>query len=170
MLEEKCNIWDKHDQGEIVCITTNGYVKTNGQVVMGRGVALQAAKRFPGLAIRTGGYIKAQGYANVVFDETARLVIFPVKPDGGVSLNGKNVVSHQRHRFPDGAWVPGWAMAAHPSIIRRSLERLDRIRRAEKWERVYLPRPGCGAGELDWETQVKPICEPYGDWLVIVTL
>ena len=33
---------------------------------------------------------------------------------------------------------------------------------------IVLPRPGCGAGELDWETQVKPLCAEYGDWLWVI--
>jgi hypothetical protein len=96
-----------------------------------------------------------------------RLLAFPVKPSHGTS-NIFNVVQHLRWRYPDGVRVPGWALKADLEIIDRSLGQLNFLRDIYEIEEVYLPRPGCGAGGLDWETQVRPLCEKFGDWLVIV--
>ena len=60
-------------------------------------------------------------------------------------------------------------MKADPRIIARSLRELWQLFACCGWERVYLPRPGCGAGELDWETEVKPLCAQYDDWLAVVS-
>jgi hypothetical protein len=169
MLEERCDVWDRYKRGEIICVTTNGYVKRNGEAVMGRGIARGAKNKFPGLAKRIGSSIRQHGPSVTFFDHQARVVIFPVKLEEGVS-DGENVVAHYKETFPAGYRVPGWAMVADLGLIARSLISLDSLRLGMGWEKVYLPRPGCGAGELDWETQVKPLCEIYGDWLVVVTL
>ena len=166
MIELRADIWEIYAAGQVVCITTNGFVKKNGEAVMGRGVAYQAARRWPDLPARLGHLIRANG--NVVQVIRERLVAFPVKPVSGVST-GTNVVRHMRSRFPSGSWVPGWAMVADLDIIARSLRQLAQLRQAEGWERVYLPRPGCGAGEVNWESQVKPLCERFGNWLIVVT-
>jgi len=169
MKEVKRDIWDAYDNDPacVVCITTNVFVKKNGQAVMGRGTAAQAAKRWPSLPRLLGNRIRANG--NVVQVIAPRLLAFPVKPVSGIS-DGQNVVRHTQHRFPKGSTVPGWAMKADPDIIRESLAQLARIRQHHGRERVFLPRPGCGAGELDWETQVKPLCQQYGNWLHITHL
>jgi hypothetical protein len=43
------NIWDYYDKGHWIVITTNGIVNKNGEAIMGRGVALEAAKKFKDL-------------------------------------------------------------------------------------------------------------------------
>jgi hypothetical protein len=42
------------------CITTNGFVKSNGECVMGRGIARTCRDRFAGLARRLGWMITHQ--------------------------------------------------------------------------------------------------------------
>lgn len=166
MIEMYADIWDLYDAGEVVCITTNGYVKPNGEAVMGRGVARQAVDRFPDLPMTLGALLGIHG--NCVLELLQdKLVSFPVKPREGIA-KVHNVVRHMRHRFRICDRVPGWAMVAEWSIIGRSLDQLARLRELRGWEKVYLPRPGCGAGELDWEKQVKPMCAKRGDWLVVM--
>ena len=46
MKEITGDIWDYHKQGHWIVITTNGTVKSNGEAVMGRGIALQARAKF----------------------------------------------------------------------------------------------------------------------------
>src|SRR4051812_45989121 len=53
------NLWTY--PADVICITTNGFVKANGQCVMGRGCAREARDRFPGLAERLGALIKVHG-------------------------------------------------------------------------------------------------------------
>jgi hypothetical protein len=47
-----------------VCIPTNGDVNRWGQAVMGRGVAMQARERFPGIASVLAGYLASGNNVN----------------------------------------------------------------------------------------------------------
>ncbi len=170
MIELVQDIWDGYEMQRphlyAICITTNGFVKRDGRAVMGRGVAAQATVHIPGIEWDLGNALLHDG--NKVRLLVPGVIAFPVKPVSGIS-DGQNVVKSQQARYIRGATVPGWAMKASLEIIERSLRELEELQGWERWTRVYLPRPGCGAGELDWET-VKPLCESYGDWLTVVTI
>ena len=53
-----------------------------------------------------------------------------------------------------------WAQKADLELIRKSAEQLVEI--SQYCERVLIPRPGCGNGQLNWE-EVKPILEEILD-------
>jgi hypothetical protein len=164
-------------EADCIAITTNGFVKKNGEAAMGRGCALQAAKMYPFLPVNLGSAIRANG--NNVNRLTMRrdgkiflldgdvfayprsydydIVSFPVKPVLVIS-NGNNVVGHMASRFPRGVVVPGWAAVADIKIIAKSCAELVALTDSVGWKTVVLPRPGCGAGELFWE-QVSPVLE-----------
>lgn len=130
MREVAGDLWDFHARGEWVGVTTNGTTRLDGACVMGRGVALQAARRFPGLPYALGDRIQGRGAGPrvEVFLEY-RIVAFPVK-------------YHWRDR------------ASVRLIARSALELfdlLDRPRSASDLRTVYMPRPGCGNGGLRWE-------------------
>jgi len=180
MIEKQCNIWDRFDVGEVVCITTNGFVRSDGRAVMGRGVAAQAKKYVPDIDLSLGKQILTNG--NVVqfcsedsSTEAVRIISFPVKPKQGIVADrATNVVPHMRNRAKVGWAMPGWAMLADTEIIERSLYELYWLWTDLSWYdpdiQIYLPRPGCGAGCLDWESQVESLCTKYGDWLVVCHL
>src|SRR5271163_955499 len=138
MIESSFDIWVYHNQpGNIVCITTNGFVKTNGQAVMGRGCALEAKQRFPDLPLRFGIYLKRQGNtAGYVFPSghayDDKLLVFPVKHNWWETAD-LGLIAKSR------TFLCGEAIH-NPDII------------------YHLPRPGCGNGKLDWET-VEPYLE-----------
>lgn len=173
MIEMKCNIWDKYNVGMTVCITTNGFVKSSGRCVMGRGVAAQAKKHVPDIDLSLGSLVKEVG--NVVQYVVCSIIAFPVKPKWGVcNVSKSNIVPHMRAQAKVGISYPGWMMLADTEIIERSLYELYLLW-SEEYEldpdlQIYLPRPGCGAGCLDWETQVEPLCAKYGNWLVVCHL
>lgn len=197
MIERTDDLWLIYDTEpwSTCCVTTNGFVRNN-RAVMGRGVAKQAVERWPDIPARLGRQLLKEGepgpfgstappyYGNHVQFIGRRLVTFPVKPRWGTS-DGQNVISRVQGSFPPGALVPGYLMKADLELIKRSLDELTWMYHNLGWNHplqnpetgeithplgggVYLPRPGCGAGELDWETQVKPLCEQYGDWLIVV--
>jgi hypothetical protein len=170
VIERIIDIWRIYDfqkpSDYAVCITTNGFVRSDGRAVMGRGTAAQASVRFPRLAKELGRTMLDDG--NKVRLLRPGLIAFPVKPVSDIS-DGQNVVKSQRNRYIRGSTVPGWAMKASLPLIEQSLKELAELQMWERWTQVYLPRPGCGAGELDWESQVRPLCAGYGDWLVAVT-
>ena len=136
MIEATGNLWDFYDIGETVCITTNGHVGRAGTAVMGRGTAKQAASKFPTLPLALGSLLRATG--NHVYLLCPGIFSFPVK-----------------HH---------WAMDADLYLIRRSCLELKTLAGLYQLSRVYLPRPGCGNGNLQWK-DVKPVLEMhlYGD-------
>jgi len=153
-----------------ICITTNGAVKKNGCAVMGRGCAAQAATRWPGIEYTLGQRLMAEG--NIPFclvKDLSWVISFPVKPERVIN-EGTNVVAHMKHRFEIDAMVPGWAAVADPGVIENSARYLASAVTRIGWNKVVLPRPGCGAGELDWEV-VEPILQRHlDDRFVSVTL
>jgi hypothetical protein len=134
MLETVGDIWGHADRGEIIVITINGSLTRDGRAIFGRGVARQAALRFPGIADKLGRLLVEQG--SHVFDLGDRIVSFPVE---------------------ETAW-------SQPDlrIIARSAEELRRLADRSGWQRVVVPRPGCGGGGLAWK-DVKPLLAPWFD-------
>lgn len=140
MLETTGNLWTTPADWRV--ITTNGDVKTNGACVMGRGCALEACERFPGIDHVLGRMI--QGLGNHVHVLKEGILSFPVK-----------------HHWRDRADI---------ELIRRSATELrdfcdgrgTGIDYRGPFYRILLPRPGCGNGGLNW-TDVKPILESILD-------
>jgi hypothetical protein len=122
---------------DVRVITTNGFVKKNGEAVMGRGCALEATKKFPGIAALLGSRIKTRGnIVQILHDGPPALVSFPVK--------------HQ------------WMEKADPDLIGVGAMVLRAFADLQGWKTVVVPRPGCGNGGLKWE-DVKPLLEPILD-------
>lgn len=118
----------------VVCITTNGTVKANGEAVMGRGCAWEAKQRWPWLPKYLGDSIKEIGNLVQEFRDPPNLITFPVK-----------------HH---------WMQQADLELIERSARRLkEDIADFAPNKTFMLPRPGCGNGRLTW-FQVKPMLEP----------
>ena len=149
MIEIKGNLFN--EQCDALCITTNGFIKKNGNCVMGRGCAKQAADYWPQLPKIIGQNIS--NYGNIVFNlffsDGKQLLTFPVKPIF-VIFDGKNCVKHMKNKFNIGDSVPGWAAVADIKLIKTSATQLVTIVNNYKWDKIVIPRPGCGAGELSW--------------------
>jgi hypothetical protein len=123
----------------ILLVTTNGSIRKDGCGVMGRGVALEAAQRYPDLPRLLGFSLKCRG--NVVSLIQPGLYAFPVK-----------------HK---------WREAADLTLIKESTKRLEKIAREHPNKRYVLPRPGCGNGNLDWD-KVKKIVEILPDNVLVI--
>lgn len=134
MLETIGDIWEYADRGCIIVITTNGSLTKDGRAVLGRGVAKQATAYFTGLAEKLGRRLAEQG--SHVFDLGRGIVSFPVE---------------------ETAW-------SQPDlrIIANSAEELRRLADLSGWDRIVVPRPGCGGGGLAWK-DVLPLLEPWFD-------
>lgn len=142
MKEVTGDLWAYHAQGAWVVITTNGIVAARGTAVMGRGVAQQAAQRFP-LLPRALAMNLTQSGNHVYAFPFCRVITFPVK-------------AHWRDR-------------AAPGLIRQSVKELVDLVDAGGGVPlpVYLVRPGCGNGGLRWAA-VKPLLAPLDDRFVVV--
>lgn len=125
-------------EADAICITTNGFVKTNGSLVMGRGVAKQLCDKYKGIDQFWGYMVSTEGnhVHPLSYFGNRFICSFPVKHD----------------------W---WEKADIDLIVRSSTELVD-ISNKFKWFKVLLPKPGCGNGRLKWE-DVKKVIEPILD-------
>ena len=154
---------------DAIVITTNGFVKANGHAVMGKGCAQYIAQMYPYLPDLLGNKLNAYGNHVMILDTirvpdgNISIITFPVKPDH-IIKNGNNVVQHAMHRYADGDSVPGFHAKANTVLIANSLVELVQLAdKHPEWKTIVMPRLGCGAGELSWENQIKPMCEDVLD-------
>ena len=158
---------------DALCITTNGYVTKAGKAVMGRGCALQIAKMKPDIKDILGNLILLNG--NHVYPlctankKTRAIVSFPVKPRERRVVKPTDVVTHMRDRLPVGSIAPGWAVTASTSLIQRSAYELIELTEVMGWKNVLLPRPGTGAGELQWSTVAPLLADILDDRFTCIT-
>ena len=152
------NIMKLIGRASAIVITTNGFVKSNGECVMGRGIAKQFADRYPTIPKLVGDSIKTKGNVVSVITNIAGtdIIIFPVKPVN-IKYDGNNIVEHAKPKFSIGDIVPGFYAKATTEIIRDSCGRLNGIIREKQYKYIVLPLPGCGAGELSFKNDVEPI-------------
>lgn len=147
---------------DALVITTNGFVKLNGECVMGRGIAKQVAEICPDIPFKLGSLIKNKG--NIVHQlitvEDITLISFPVKPSTFI-YDGTNAVSHCKANL--GEKVAGFLAKANTQIIENSLQQLVKLANQHpEWQKILIPRVGCGAGELNYK-DIKPLMEQYLD-------
>jgi len=120
---------------------------------MGRGCARQATELWPPIAKLLANRIHMHGnIVNHVFDVgVTSIYSFPVKPDlEVVKYDKSNVIEHMRHRVEVGSTIAGWVAVAHKEVIIRSAHQIVEVANKTNASLVAIPRPGCGAGGLDW--------------------
>lgn len=105
----------------LVCITTNGTVKRNGENIMGGGCAREAADRYPWMPLAYGQMLDEFGVHTMPLGP---LIMFPTK------------------------WTID--QPADIELVIQSAEELIVLADLYGWESVALPQPGCGLGGLDW--------------------
>lgn len=144
-VEREGDLWEiAETEDAAVAITTNGSLKHGDHAVMGRGCALEAAERYPGIQSRLGSFLIDAGNHVCVLWDAVR--------DGG--RGPRTVLSFPvKHR---------WEEDADPVLIERSARELVNICDSLCIGKVVLPRPGCGNGRLRWE-DVRKILEPILD-------
>ena len=138
MLEIEGDIWT-HAATTVIVITCNGSLSLDGRAIFGRGVAKQAGLRYPELAHKLGTLLKDKG--SHVFDLGNGIVSFPVE--------------ETPWSLPD------------LRIIARSAGELRQLADFSGWQKIIVPRPGCGGGGLAWE-DVKPILIPWFDTRFVI--
>jgi len=170
MIEKYGDCFD--EQADAICITTNGFVKKNGENVMGKGCAKAASLIFPELPKILGDKILMYGnnVHELIKNNNTTILSFPVKPQYKIMESPNDVVRHMRNKFKIGDSVPGWACVADIEIISNSAHQLLNLTNERGWGKVVLPRPGCGAGELEWESVKVVLDDILDDRFVLMTL
>jgi hypothetical protein len=140
-------------------ITTNRFCKSNGDAVMGRGVALDIQNIVPNISSLLGEALSCSEKLlfTGLLHKTDSLDVgyFMVKPEYGEE---KDLVRHMKGRMT--GRIPGWAVKADLELIKASAKYLELLIRANTLKLpVYLPFPGVGAGELSKES-VLEVIEP----------
>jgi len=148
MIEAVGNLWDEPADCRVV--TINGIVKKDGTNVMGRGTALQAKNKFPGIDAYIGYIIQQRG--------NKFMVVGPSFLSGflGGAMGDEPLVDYYLGFLPV---KHHWKEKADITLINSSIDTMLHYAKMFKFSRIVLPRPGCGNGKLDWETEVKPLLE-----------
>lgn len=148
MREMKGDIWKtaKEFNGFMV-VPTNGFVKVNGECVMGRGLAYQAKTKYPELPKLLGDRIKKDGNVVQILGKH-RIITFPVKHN--------------------------WWERANLELMEKSFRKLRReilnTHSILASGPIFISHVGCGNGHLDWEKEVRPLMKRYlGDIENVVT-
>ncbi len=143
MKEAVGDLWEM--PADLRVITTNPAINRKNQAVMGRGCALEAKRRIPGLEYRFAGLLRE---------------------------HGNRVMRLARYRGADLASFPvkhHWKDEADPDLVHSSALQLAALADKFGYECVVLPRPGCGNGRLSWEG-IRPIlAEILDDRFTVVT-
>lgn len=140
MIEQQTDIWSFYGRA-VISITTNGSVTRDGRSIPGRGVARQAAERFPELRKRLGELLQTGG--NHVHEIMPGLVSFPVE-DTPFSQPDKR-------------------------LIRQSAIELREMADKMGWQQIVVPRPGCGGGGLNWNEVRALLDDLFDDRFIVVS-
>jgi len=152
MMEMKADLWVV--DADLRVITTNPITrKGDGAAVMGRGCAREAKQRIADLEYHFGHLLREHG------NRVMRLA--EIKPDGTCALGlfSKDRAGTVLASFPV---KRHWKEEAVPELIGRSAEQLVALADKFGYERIALPRPGCGNGRLRW-SEVRALLEPILD-------
>ena|SRR5713101_4782445 len=126
---------------DVILVTTNDFVKSNGSLVMGRGAAAQLAKMYPEVPFSFGKLIKGSAspsHYGVVIDPMSR----------GSRMYGAFQVKHE------------WFSKADLTLITYSCLGLENLAKILPNWRFALNFPGIGNGQLSRE-DVLPIIENF---------
>lgn len=137
MIELKKSLWDKEFDSDWRIIPINTVIKLNNCLVMGAGLAKQAAERYPYLPKKWGEWVK-NGW-----QQTDQLMDIQSGLLGVVTKNN-------------------YKESSSLELIEQSLIMLKKFHcTPPKYNRTVSPYLGCGLGGLDWVTQVRPLIEKY---------
>ncbi len=121
------NMLDHLNECDYACITTNSFVKKDGRLVMGRGIAKQVRDAFPDIDLDFGKNIK-EHYANLGAYNIIDSSIYP-------KILAFQVKYH-------------WADKADIDLIIGSVIRLSGRAAANSDKTFFLNYPGIGNGRL----------------------
>ena len=138
------NLWDREKEADVIVVTTNSFVKRNGEVAMGRGIALEAKNRYPQLPKLFGERIPHLGVYGLVI----------------VKCQGKLFGAFQVKKF--------FKDKAEIELIKYSTNKLKDYALTHPDEQILMNFPGIGFGGLgNKKEEIKRILEvlPYNVYI-----
>ena len=130
------NIWTIYDSCGLLVFTGNNTIKSNGALVMGKGLAKEVRDRFPGIDLEIGKRIEGRRIYGLVLVPDFRIGALQVK-----------------YNFADQADL---------GLINYSIKELAKYARSNKKLEIHINFPGIGYGRLNKE-DVLPIIETLPD-------
>lgn len=128
---------------EAAVVTTNGMLKSTGDLVMGKGIAKYCRDEYAGIATLLGKLVKSSGnkpyFAGVYPDRNRK--------KAGIGADVAVISCPTKN---------DWRRDSDVELIKRSCKGMVAIADACRFEKIYLPALGCASGNLDWKTQVYP--------------
>jgi len=140
---ERGNMWRSFSCTDAFCITTNSYIRNDGELVMGAGIALQAKKIFDDLPLALGQKIERK---------CGHLGIYGTFPSNRKEID-KIVAFQVKTHFKNKADL---------ELIQKSAEQLSKIATKYPDKRYDLNFPGIGNGGLN-QDEVMPIVNQLPD-------
>lgn len=140
------DLWTRVDMPVVYLVTTNAVINKAGELVMGRGAALQAKSKIPGIArecaitVKELGGVYGLGIVRVPTKEKAGFGIFQVKY--------------------------AWHEPANLRLIEKSVARLCEWCADHPFTKVRMNYPGIGNGKLKRE-DVEPLLAPLPDTVTV---
>jgi hypothetical protein len=142
------NPFDILNDGDVICVTTNGVTKKDGKAVMGAGIAKFFRDTFKVDSI-LGEYLKLYG------NRSFKL--------GRHEYKGKNI---ELATFPT---KHSWRDNSDINLISKSSIQIKEMADKNEWKRIYIPIPGCSNGGLKW-SNVKNSLENLDERFVVFSI
>ena len=134
------DIWGYHL--DYICITTNSNLKSNGELVAGRGIALEAKQRYPDFPKFIGRYLKNYSLVDNIYG----IIVY------------KNLIAFQTKIH--------WRNDSVLDVIQQSTDMLTEFANKNKDKLIGLPFPGVNNGNLS-KSVVIPIIESLPDNVLV---
>lgn len=141
MLERHGDIWSQLGKG-LVCVTTNSVVKSNGELVMGAGIAREAKERLPWLPIAAGYQVRKSCGSGGRY---GLIVIGPV-----------GLFQSKTH----------WKLPSDLKTIELATDELQKWATAHRHVPIHVNFPGINHGKLTRD-EVYPIIERLPDQVTV---
>lgn len=138
MIELVGDLWEY--EAECRCVTTNGVIGNQG-LVMGKGVALEAKRRYPDLPFILGEWVEQYGN-RAFYVREYKIITYPTKHS--------------------------WRDYSSLELIETSALQVVEIANKYNIRSIALPRPGCGNGGLEWSDVKEVIKEILDDRFIIL--
>ena len=144
MIQNNGNMWKNYGlANHKLLITTNSFVKSNGELVMGKGIAQEAKDKFPDLPRKCG---------ETILGLNAHLKFY-----GVIMISDSLGIFQVKYNWSDNALL---------KLIEGSTIMLDKLARTNNRLTFNLNFPGIGNGRLNYN-QVFPIVKRLPDNVIL---